>query len=86
MTKQRRKHAMTKAKVPEISATLALHAKQYLDLDLEQDRGRLCQDVEAAVRECVAALAELNIPVDEEEVRARLWNDLTEALLAGRLR
>ena len=51
MTKQRRKHAMTKAKVPEISATLALHAKQYLDLDLEQDRGRLCQDVEAAVRE-----------------------------------
>jgi len=77
---------MTKAKVPEISATLALHAEQYLDLDLEQDRERLCQDVEAAVHECVAALAKLNIPVDEEEVRARLWNELTEAFLAGRLR
>ena len=56
-----------------------------LVLNLEEDRERLCQEVEAAVRDCVAALAKLNIPVDEEEVRDRLWNDLTEDFLAGRL-
>jgi hypothetical protein len=56
-----------------------------LNLDLEEDRKRLCQEVEAAVRDCVAALAKRNIPVDEEEVRSRLWRDLTEDFLAGRL-
>jgi len=59
--------------------------RDWLDLGLERDRERLCQDVEAAVRERVAALAKLNIPIDEKEVRDRLWNDLSEALLAGKL-
>jgi hypothetical protein len=58
---------------------------QDLDLDLEQDRDRICQGVEAAAREVVAALAQLNIPVDEEEVQERMWNDLREKLLAGKL-
>ena len=59
--------------------------RDWLDLGLERDRERRCQDVEAAVRECVAALAKLNIPVDEEEVRERLWDDLKKALDAGKL-
>ena len=57
-----------------------------LDLGLERDRERLCQDVEAAARECVAALARRGIPVDEGEVRDRLWNDLTADLLVRRRR
>ena len=56
-----------------------------LDLGLEQDRERLCQDVEAAARETMAALAKLGIPVDEGEVRERLWDDLKKALDAGKL-
>jgi len=59
--------------------------RDWLDLGLERDRERLCQDVEAAVRETVADLAKRNIHVDEEEVRERLWGDLRAKLLAGEL-
>jgi hypothetical protein len=55
--------------------------REYLDLTNASDRERLEQEVEAAVRECVAALVKLNIPVDEEEVRDRLWNDLRDKFL-----
>jgi hypothetical protein len=59
--------------------------REYLDLTNASDRERLEQEVEAAVRECVAALVklniQLNIPVDEEEVRDRLWNDLRDKFL-----
>jgi len=50
-----------------------------------KDRERLCREVDAAAHEVVAALVQLGIPVDEEEVRDHLWNDLREALLAGKL-
>jgi hypothetical protein len=54
--------------------------KPYLDLDLEEDRERLCQEVEAAARELVAALARFGIHVDEKEAEDHLWGDLKGTL------